>query len=249
MNRELRAKLAKALLHLRDVPRALGLSWDAAPGWTAASAVLLAAQGLLPLATVTLSRSLVNATLTAIRSGGGWRNARPAIISAILIALVALMDEVLRSFSGWVRTNQGERVQDHILALVHKKSVEVDLAFYDSPEFFDRLHRARAEAYYRPLALTESAGNLAQNAITLVTMFALLFSFGPWMPLALAAGMAPAFWVVLRYAVQQHQMRLRTTEQERRAWYFDWLLTSREGSAELRLFGLGAYFRAAFNSV
>jgi ATP-binding cassette subfamily B protein len=246
MHPEIRAKLAKAVLHFRDVPRALRLSWDAAPAWTAASAFLLAIQGLLPLATVTLSRSLVNATLAAVR---GRHNVRPAILSAVLIALVALANEVCRSVGGWVRTNQGERVQDHILALVHKKSVEVDLAFYDSPEFFDRLHRARAEAYYRPLALTESAGNLARNAITLVSMFALLFSFGPWMPLALAAGMAPAFWVVLRYAVAQHQMRVRTTQQERRAWYFDWLLTSREGSAELRLFGLGVHFRGAFNAV
>ena len=36
--------------------------------------------------------------------------------------------------SGWVRTHQSELVQDHILALVHEKSVEVDLAFYDSPD-------------------------------------------------------------------------------------------------------------------
>ena len=233
----------------RDVPRALRLAWDAAPGWTAASAALLFAQGLLPLATVWLSRSLVDATVAAIRTGAGWRHAHAAIAAAILIAVVALAGEILRSLAGWVRTNQGELVQDHILDLVHRKSVEVDLAFYDSPEFFDRLHRARAEAYYRPLALIESAGSLAQNAVTLVTMFALLFSFGPWMPLALAAGTAPALWVVLRYAIRQHEMRLSTTELERRAWYYDWLLTSRESAAELRLFGLGDRFLSAFNSI
>ena len=249
MNWELRAKLAKAVRQLRDVPRALRLAWDAAPRWTVASAALLAIQGLLPVATVWLSRSLVNGTVAALRSGAESRNIRSAVISALLLGSAALAGEALRSLSAWVRTNQGELVQDHILALVHRKSVEVDLAFYDSPDFFDRLHRARAEAYYRPLALIDSVANLAQNGITLAAMFFVLLSFGPWMPIALAAATIPALWVVLRYAVRQHELRLRTTGDERRAWYYDWLLTSRETAAELRLFGLGASFRLAFDGV
>jgi ATP-binding cassette subfamily B protein len=249
MNRELRAKLANAIRHMRDVPRALRLAWDAAPHWTALSAVFLAIQGLLPVATVWLSRSLVNGTIAALRSAGESRNVRSAVISALLLGTVSLAGETLRSLSTWVRSNQSELVQDHILALVHRKSVEVDLAFYDSPDFFDRLHRARAEAYYRPLALIDSFANLVQNGITLAAMFFVLLSFGPWMPIALAAATIPALWVVLRYAVRQHDLRLRTTGDDRRAWYFDWLLTSRETAAELRLFGLGASFRLAFDGV
>jgi ATP-binding cassette subfamily B protein len=249
MNRELPAKLAKALRQLRDVPRALRLAWDAAPRWTAASVALLAIQGLLPVATVWLSRSLVNATVAALRSSGDARNLRPAVISAVLLAAAALTGEALRSLSSWVRTNQGELVQDHILALVHRKSVEVDLAFYDSPDFFDRLHRAREEAYYRPLALIDSVSNLVQNGITLAAMFFVLLSFGPWMPMALSAAAIPALWVVLRNAVRQHELRLRTTGDDRRAGYCDWLLTSRATAAELRLFGLGASFRLAFDGL
>src|SRR5580704_14900986 len=104
----LRTKLSNALRHARDVPRAIRLAWNAAPGWTAGSAALLVAQGLLPLATVWLSRSLVDATVAAIRTGVGWRNAHAAIFAAILIAAVALAGEILRSVAGWVRTNQGE---------------------------------------------------------------------------------------------------------------------------------------------
>jgi ATP-binding cassette subfamily B protein len=240
-------QFSKFVRRARDVPRACRIAWDAAPIWTAASAAVLTVQGLLPLATVWLSRSLVDAIVAAIHEHIGWRTAHTAIMSAFLIAVVAITQEILRSLGGWIRTNQGELVRNYVLDLVHRKSVEVDLAFYDSAEFFDRLHRARPEAYYRPLALIESVGSLGQNAITLVSMFVLLFSFGPWMPLVLAVGSAPALWVVLRYAVQQHEMRLSTTEQDRRTWYYDWLLTSRESAAELRLFDLGNHFRTAFN--
>ncbi len=41
-----------------------------------------------------------------------------------------------------MRASLSELVQDHIRALIHRKSVEVDLAYYDLPDYFDHLHRA-----------------------------------------------------------------------------------------------------------
>jgi len=112
MTWELRPKLAKALLHLRDVPRALRLAWDAAPTWTALSVALLLIQGILPVATVWLSRSLVNSLVAALRAGHDSPNVHNAVVAAILLGLAALADEALRALSSWVRTNQGELVQD-----------------------------------------------------------------------------------------------------------------------------------------
>ena len=83
----------------------------------------------------------------------------------------------------WVRTVQAEYVQDHISALVHAKSVAVDLAFYESPEYYDHLHRARDDAGSRPLALLESIGGLAQNGITFLAMAIVLMPYGAWLPI------------------------------------------------------------------
>ena len=65
----------------------------------------------------------------------------------------------------------------------------------------------------------------------------------------LLVGTIPAFYVVLNSAVRQHQWRLRTTADERKTWYYDWLLTARETAAELRLFALGDYFETAYRSL
>jgi ATP-binding cassette subfamily B protein len=50
-------------------------------------------------------------------------------------------------------------------------------------------------------------------------------------------------------AARQHQWRVRTTPDERRAWYLDWLQTSSDTAAEIRLFGLGPLFEAAFAGI
>jgi ATP-binding cassette subfamily B protein len=203
--------------------------------------VLLAVQGLLPLATVWLTRPLVDA-LTA----GAWR---PAVWAAALMAAALVVGEVLRSITGWVRTAQAELVQDHIQSLIHRQSVAADLAFYDSADFYDHLHRARAEASYRPVALIESLGSLLQNGITLVAMGALLARFGMWVPVALAVSTLPAFFAVLRYSLEYHAWRRERTPDERRTWYLDWLLTTGSNAAEVRLFALGDHFREAYQSL
>jgi ATP-binding cassette subfamily B protein len=210
---------------------------------------LLLVQGLLPVATVYLTRLLVDDLVAAAGTGGTWPTLAPVLLLVALMAGIMLVAEVLRSAAGWVRTAQGELVKDHISGLIHQKSVEADLAFYESPEYHDRLHRARDEAGYRPVALVEGLGQLFQNGITLLAMGAVLLPFGLWLPLALLASTLPAFGVVLHYNLEQHHWRQRTTADERRTWYYDWLLTSGDTAAELRLFGLGPMFQSLYQAL
>ena len=239
-------KLRRAAAQLPYLPRALRLVWQAAGRWTIAWAALLVVQGLLPLAPVWLTRSLVDGLVAAIRAGGTWTALRPAVTAAVLMAAALLLGEILRSLAGWVRTAQAELVQDHIQSLIHRQSVAADMAFYDSADFYDHLHRARAEAGYRPVALLESLGSLLQNGITLLAMGALLARFGLWLPAALLVSTLPAFFAVMRSSLEYHAWRRARTPDERRTWYFDWLLTTGSNAAEVRLFDLGDHFRGAY---
>jgi ATP-binding cassette, subfamily B, bacterial len=242
-------RLRRAAAQLPYLPRTLALVWDAAGRWTAAWAAVLLIQGLLPVATVYLTRSVVNRLVAVFRTHGDPAALAAAATPAIAIAAVLLATELLRGAANWIRTAQADLVQDHITALIHRKSAAADLAFYEWPDFYDHLHRARAEASYRPVALLESLGSLLQNGITLVAMGAVLVPFGIWIPGALLLATLPAFFVVLRYAVEQHQWRVRTTADDRRTWYYDWLLTTGETAAELRLFGLGDFFQSLYGGL
>ena len=223
--------------------------WEATGYWTLTWAILLLLQGVLPVGIVYLTRWLVDGLVAAVEAGGSWESVQPTLILVALMAGVMLANELLSSATGWIRTAQSELVKDHISNLIHEKSVAVDLAFYESPEYYDHLHRARAEAQYRPLALLENAGNLVKNCITLLAMAAVLIPLGVWLPIALLLSTLPALIVVLRYSSRQYQWRLSRTADERRSWYYDWLLTSGETAAELRLLDLGKHFQAAFQAL
>lgn len=231
------------------VPRTMRLVWTAAGGWTAAWVTVLLVQGILPVATVYLTRSVVNSLIPAVRAGGSWESLRPLMVAMALMGMVLLAGEVLRGAAGWLRTAQSDLVQDHISGLIQRKSATADLAFYELPEFYDHLHRARAEGSQRPILMVESLGSLLQNGITLIAMLAVLIPFGPWLPAALLASTLPALYVVMRSALLQHHWRQSVTLDERRAWYYDWLLSVGETAAEVRLFGLEDHFRLAFEAL
>jgi ATP-binding cassette subfamily B protein len=239
-------RMAGQLPHL---PRGIGLVWDAAPRWTLLWGALLAAQGLLPVATVYLTRSVVDGLVAAIRAGGAWEAFRPALVLAGLLAAVMLLDELLRAAASFARQAQSDLVRDRIADLLLRQSTRVDLAFYDSPEYFDRLHRARDEAGYRPLVLMESFGTLLQNALTLAAMAFVLLPYGVWLPLALLASTAPALLVVVRQRVRMHRWWLEHTADERRSNYYDWVLTARDAAAEVGFFRLGEHFRGAHRAL
>jgi ATP-binding cassette, subfamily B, bacterial len=239
-------KLRRLAAELPYVPRTLALVWVAAKYWTVAWVILILVQGLLPVATVYLTKWVVDSLVAAVKTGGAWESLRPLLVQAGLMAAVLLLTQLLSTFSAWVRAMQGELLSDHVRSLIHKKSIAADMAFFELPDFYDHLHRARAEAGSRPLALLESLGGLLQNGITLFAMGGLLIRFGVWLPAALILSALPAFYVVLRQGRREHQWHLRTTADERRAWYYDWLLTARETAAEVRLFDLGSHFQSAY---
>src|ERR1043166_7096782 len=231
----LSSKLRKALAQLPYLPRALNLVWEVARPWTTAWIVLLIVQGLVPAAIVYLTKLVVDGVVIALRNGSQWPDVRLVLMHLVVLGSLLLLMEFVRNAVNWVRTVQAELLQDHITALIHEKSVNADLAFYELSDYYDHLHRARAEARYRPVALLGNLGALLQKMIPL----------GPWLALPLVLSTLPAFYVVLHYALAEYQWRQRTTVDDRRAWYYDWIMTTAEAAAEIRLFGLGQHFQSS----
>jgi ATP-binding cassette subfamily B protein len=55
--------------------------------------------------------------------------------------------------------------------------------------------------------------------------------------------------VVARFTLKQHRLWEKNTSGERRSWYYDWVLTSGETAAEVRLFCLGDHFKNLYQSL
>ena len=230
---------------VRQLPagrRALVLVWGAAGWWTVAWGVLLVGQGLIPAGLALLLRALVNRLVASHE----WASIAPP---ALGIAGLWIAGQLLSSTLSWVRVVQAERVQDEVHRLIHVQALRMDLAFYDHPESYDQLHRARVDAISQPLALLESLGSLVQNGLGFLVLAGILWTYARWLPLLLVSTAIPGLLLVARHILKEHSWNLEHTSQERRARYLDWLITERSAAAELRLFDLGTYHRKAFEKL
>jgi len=244
-----REKARKGLAQLPYLWRALTLVWAAAPRLTAAWAAITVVLGVLPVASVFLTRALVDSLVGALGAGAGWDRARGPLLLAAAAAGVLVLTEVLQAVSRWIQTAQAEVVRDHMSGLLQAKAISVDLEYYESAQYFDQLHLIRHDVQQRPLALLRSVGGMVQHLLTLASMLVVLARFGIGVPILLVVSTVPAVLALTRYMVREYAWRLRTLPEERRATYFDYILTGADSAAEVRLYGLGPHFQAIFRAL
>jgi ATP-binding cassette, subfamily B, bacterial len=242
-------KSRQAVAQFSDLPKVLKLIWDASGNWTLAWMILLMIQGILPAATVYLTRFLVDNLVLVVGAGISWQTVQTVLFPAALMVLVMVLTEGLQSANEWVSTAQSELVQDHISGLVHQQSIAIDYGCYESSDYNDYLSRARDGASDRSLALLENTGSLLQNGITLVAIAAILIPYGLWLPIVLTASAFPAFIIILRLNLTQYEWSQRTTTDRRLLQYYEFLLTTSWTAAELRLFNLGPYLKSTYQTL
>jgi ATP-binding cassette subfamily B protein len=209
--------LNRALAEARHVPRTVQLVWAATARWTAVWLVLLLVQGLLPALALYLTKQVVDGLAVALKAGAGWPGMGPVAAPAAVLGLVALAIVLSRVAANWVEALQAGLLQDHISGLIHEKSANVQMAFYDFPEFYDHLHRAREEASYRPERLLNVLGGLLQNGITLVAVALVLIPYGGWrLPAVLLLSTAPTLCLVVTNALRRQEWQRGATTIVRR---------------------------------
>jgi ATP-binding cassette subfamily B protein len=240
---------AASKLKLSDVGRLISLIWQASGIMLVVWIAILLLQGVIPVGIVWLTKPLVDSLQAAISSGADSDAVRMFVTTAAALGALLIVSTLLRTALQWISMAQSELVHDHISDLLHAKANELDLAFFENAEFYDRLYRVRFEAASRPLALLQSIAQLAQNLITLAGIGTLLLRYGVWISVVLVLGTLPALIVVVRANRRQHDWWLKSTTDRRRTQYFGDLLTMGLYAAEMRLFGLAGLFRQRFRTL
>ncbi len=229
--------------------RALRFVWQSAKGWTIANGVLLVVQGVLPLLPLYLMKLMVDAVTAGLVAPDKGVAFRQVVFLIVLMAAVTLFSALTRSIAGLVGQGQSLAVTDHMNNVLHAKSIEVDLEYYESARYYDTLQRAQQEAPFRPTHIVDGLVRMGQNGISLLAMAGLLFSFNWIIAAILFAAVIPGVAVQLRYAGKMYRWQREQTSTERQASYLNRMLTDSSHAKEIRLFDLGPLFVGRFRDL
>jgi ATP-binding cassette subfamily B protein len=225
------------LLDLTPLRLGLALVWESGRGWTILQAVLLVLASAVPLLALYLTKEIIDTVAQALT--GGVRDAGRLTLYVALAAGVALAAAGLRLLSTLVTEVQSIRLSDRVQEILHKKSVELDLEFYENPEYHDTLLRAQTEAPYRPAQIVTSCAQVAQGGLSLLAVIGLLVSFHWLLVVALLVAALPGLFVKVRYSSRLYRWSRRQTAIQRLLRYLNLLLTANDPAKETRLLDLG----------
>ncbi|MGH7553251.1 MAG: ABC transporter ATP-binding protein [Longimicrobiales bacterium] len=236
---------AVSLLPLR---RTLAMIFRAAAGLTVTRIVLLVLQGVLPLVALYLMKLIVDAVQAAIGSNDASAFRHIAWLIAIAGG-VALATAAIRALASLVSDAQTFFVSDYLHGILHEKSSQMDLQYYEQAEYYDRLHRAQQQSGFRTTRIVNSLASLLQSGVSLIGMAGLLFAFNPLLAVVLLTAVIPGAYVRVRHSRRAFHWERRRTPAEREARYFDVMLTGHAHAKELRIFHLGPLFIQRFRDV
>lgn len=226
----------------------LRLIWLSGPKWTVASVVLVILQGVLPLLTLLLTKLAVDAVV----GGQGYDTIlgfRAVVFFIVLLGLASLLEAVAVSLDKIVSLIQGNILTDRMFDFVHAKSSEIDLEYYENPQYHDTLHRAQQEAPVRPARVLNNSRQLIQNCLSIVAIGGLLLWLHWSVVFVLLGAAIPGALVRMAYARKVHFWERRRTPVEREASYLNALLTSDAAAKEIRLFSLASLFMERFRKL
>jgi len=245
MQKPIKEKILQAL----RVDRAVRLVWQASPGWTLTNSALQIIQGILPLAALYLMKLIVDAVTFSISAPDKSQAFKHIILLIIIAGGVALLNALGQLLANIASEAMSLTVTDHVFDILHAKSVEVDLEYYENPQYFDTMHRAQQEGPYRPTSIVNNLVRLAQNSVTLLAMTGLLLSLHWGVACVLFLAVLPGVFVRIKYANRMYRFHQERTKTERQALYINWVLTGDIHAKEVRLFGLGDLLIARFSKL
>lgn len=241
--------LAKLVAPLQTLQRIFPILWASSRKWTLIATGLMVLEIIFGLAVLFLLKQLVDVVTTMLGSDAPEDGIRHVLWTVAATGFCSLGFLATRGFSGLAREAQGLLVAERINHDIHDRAVRADLAFYESPRYFDTLQRARESGSQRPVQVVNNLMLLVKNSLMLAAIVVLLATIN-WMllPLLIVA-IVPALLVRLRFTRKLYDWQRMRTQMERRAGYLDWLMTSDINAKELRLNQLGDFLSDRYDEL
>jgi ATP-binding cassette, subfamily B, bacterial len=219
--------------------RVFRLVWSTSPFLTGLMLVLTVVSAVTPAATAWVLGAILTAADDALRAGTGEFSLVGGLIA--LQAGIVVLAFALRAGRGAVSSILGDLFTNRTNLMILEKSETLDISYFENAAFYDRLENAQREAREGPMQIVAESFAVVQNAITLLTLIAVLYTIAWWIVLVVIVTTLPALLVEVKFSRERFRLETWRSPEVRRLGYFRWLITNDDYIKELRIYDLGRH--------
>ena len=239
----------RRLKNLKYLIDSLQIVWKSSRFDAIQTIFILIFLSILPLVSVYLMKLTVDSVTAGVTSADKLAAFHQILLYIGLIFGAATFSHVLTALNGFVSERLSLKVMDYLSDILHRKSIEVDLEYYENPDYYDTLHRAQQGAIHKPTSAFNNSIQLLQNGLSMIGMMAILLSFHWIVTVFLVVAVIPGLVFRLKFSQKLYNWDRSQTAAQRHTFYYNYLLTGDVHAKEIRLFQLGPLFYKRFHDV
>lgn len=198
---------------------------------------------LIPPAIIWSQGAIIDSAEAALRANATWRAVLPLLI--VIFALWTCQ-MLFGAISGVLQTLLQERVRLKGQSMLLETAGNLDLAFFESPRFYDQLHHAR-DQMWQLYSSCFGTLTLIQQFLQLSVTISLLLVLHPLAILVLIVTTLPDVVVQAKYARRYYTFDADLIRNSRMSFYLSDIVTNRYNAKEVRVFSLKDYFINQFH--
>jgi ATP-binding cassette, subfamily B, bacterial len=231
----------------RDLPRLLAdslrLVWSAGRNIFLLTAFLQLVAALGIAVQLFVGKEVLDAVLG---TGGDLRLGELAPWLAALVGITVALD-LARAIEAEQSRVLGELVGRKAIDRVIDVSTRIDLLAFESPEFYDRLQRARTQGQFRALQTVTGLLGMVGAAVAAVGIVAALATLQPLLLPFILLGYVP-LWIVSTLNTRDlYEFSWGMTPADRQRHYIQDILMGRNAAKEVRAFNLASFLRGRYD--
>lgn len=219
---------------MRIVPRVYRFLWEVTPGLFTISCAIMVVTALIPAAIIYMTKVIVDGVVETAAGGGHWSE---LLVPVGIVFALWIVETLLRTVSGMVQSMLSERVQFAAQEQLIEKAGMLDVAFYESPKFYDQLRHAQ-DQLYQINGIVWSSISLLRGSVGLSAITGLLAILHPLAIVVLIATVSPSVAIQGYFARKRFGFDTEWVRNYRMLDYLVRLLTSRDSVKEARIFTL-----------
>jgi ATP-binding cassette subfamily B protein len=231
----------------RDLPKllldSLKLVWAAGRNTFLLTSALQLAAALGIAAQLFVGKRVLE---TVLGAGGSVQFGDLVPVLAALVAVTVALD-LARAIQTEQSRVLGELVARSAVDRVMDVSTRIDLLAFESPDFYDRLQRARAQGQFRALQTVNGLLGIVGSSVAALSIVAALAALQPLLLPFVVIGYLP-LWIVASLNTRDlYQFTRGMTPNERQRNYLQNVLMGRNPAKEVRAFNLARFLRGRYD--
>ena len=236
-------KIQKSKQVINYCVRTLKLLSECGNGYIFLILILAIIFSVFPSVSTLIMREIIN---TLQVSSSNWRYLWNLLFAYILIDIIQSLLSLASSYCESRFQMKGSLM---VNMSILEKVKEFSLKDFEDSEIYDLLQRAMKVTFSRIFAFFKSFVLLFQSLINILLFSLILISWKWWLiPVVLIVPIVNAF-ITAYFGKKQFLLIKHRAPEERKSWYYQYLLTKDIAFKEIKIFNLGKYLKDQYKKL